>query len=463
MSRAKELLKNTGILMIAKISTQFVSFLLLPLYTALLSTSQYGIIDIYTSLVMIIVPILTLQLEMGLFRFFVTEKSGLSKRKLVTTSFVTIGFLLVFASIVYVVFICLVKVDYPILVYLYYFTITIMTVLLQVSRAYGKNVIYGFASFLGSALSVVLNVVFIAYLRMRVDGILLSSIIAQSVACIYMLCRLKLFGILRLKYYDKKVKSKLLNYSIPLVFNQISSWAINYSDRIIILSVWGTAYNGIYSLANKFSNIVNTFYGVFNVAWTENVVRSMNDDNASSYINKMFKFIYNIYFVIVTGIINFLPIVFKILVKSNYDDAYGHIPILLLAMLFSGMAATIGSIYIAYNKTKDVSITTILSGICNVVVHISLLKTCGLYAASISTLVSFCALFIYRLHFVKRFFDLRFSYKFLIPQLLIYVFSWYAYSSRSWVEICIGIIMNLTFGFIMIFKGKDVIKTILKK
>ena len=37
----------------------------------------------------------------------------------------------------------------------------------------------------------------------------------------------------------------------------------------------------------------------------------------------------------------------EVLLKTgNYDDAYGHIPILLLGMLFSGMAATIGSIYI---------------------------------------------------------------------------------------------------------------------
>ena len=38
MSKGKELLKNTGILMIAKISTQIVNFLLMPLYTTLLTT-----------------------------------------------------------------------------------------------------------------------------------------------------------------------------------------------------------------------------------------------------------------------------------------------------------------------------------------------------------------------------------------------------------------------------------------
>ena len=71
MSRGKELVNNTGILLAAKISTQLINFFLIPLYTSLLSTQEYGEIDIYTSLVMIVIPFLTLQLEMGVFRFFI--------------------------------------------------------------------------------------------------------------------------------------------------------------------------------------------------------------------------------------------------------------------------------------------------------------------------------------------------------------------------------------------------------
>lgn len=103
MSRGKDLLKNTGILIVAKISTQFVSFLLLPLYTALLSTTEYGEIDIYTSLVMIVVPFLTLQLEMGMFRFFITEKSNTNRCKIISTTFTISFFTVVVASDIYAV------------------------------------------------------------------------------------------------------------------------------------------------------------------------------------------------------------------------------------------------------------------------------------------------------------------------------------------------------------------------
>lgn len=46
MSKNKELMFNTLIISIGKICTQFVSFLLIPIYTNYLLTSDYGYIDL---------------------------------------------------------------------------------------------------------------------------------------------------------------------------------------------------------------------------------------------------------------------------------------------------------------------------------------------------------------------------------------------------------------------------------
>ena len=46
MSRRTELAKNTAILTVGKICTQCISFFLLPLYTAILSTEEYGTFDL---------------------------------------------------------------------------------------------------------------------------------------------------------------------------------------------------------------------------------------------------------------------------------------------------------------------------------------------------------------------------------------------------------------------------------
>ena len=46
MDEQRRLIKNTGIIALGNMSTKLVSFFLLPLYTSILSTAEYGTIDI---------------------------------------------------------------------------------------------------------------------------------------------------------------------------------------------------------------------------------------------------------------------------------------------------------------------------------------------------------------------------------------------------------------------------------
>ena len=344
-----------------------------------------------------------------------------------------------------------------------YFTSAVYTVLLQVCRAYGNNKAYGFASFISSVFAICLNIIFILLLGWRVEGIMLSYVIAHGVSSLYMLLRTKVFRYIDKRYLSKEESKKLLNYSIPLVFNQISSWAINYSDRLIILNAWGTGANGIYSVSNKFSNITNTFFNVYNIALTENVIRGMDDQNNHEYVNKIFTLTFNLYLILVTGIVNLLPFFFDWLVNVNYRNAYGHVPVLMLAMLFSGMSATIGSIYIAYNRTKDITITTMLAGICNIIIHLILLKRIRLYAASISTLLSFGLLFVYRLIYVQRFFKIEFDIKKILPQIFIFIAAWVGYSFKNYPIIISAFLSNLIFIGYAVLENKNEILQLLKK
>ncbi len=447
MSRTKQLLKNTGILVVAKISTQVVNFLLLPLYTALLSTSQYGEIDIYTSLAMIVIPFLTLQVEMGIFRYFISCRDEQTRQQTISTGFAVIGAALLLVTLIYSLISVLFPFRYSSLLYFFYLSQTISVVLLQVCRSMGDNFAYGLSSFIASSLAVVLNILFIAVLRMGVEGILYAAVIAQVISSVYMLRRTRVLSFCSWKFVDTSVCRNLLSYSVPLVFNQISSWAINYSDRVIILHFWGMSQNGIYAIANKFSNVTMTFFGMYNLAWTESVVRCIQEADSADYINRLFELTFKVYLILIIGIINLLPFVFPFMVDGEYHDAYYHVPILLTAMFFSGMAATIGSIYLAYNKTKNVSITTTMAGICNVIVHFALLNYCGLYAASISTLVSFALLFIYRFIFVRSFMPLTCSPVRLLPQLAVLCVAWLAYVEVNYPLIFLGGLLNLYYVY----------------
>ena len=456
-------MKNTGILLIAKISTQIINFFLIPLYTAVLTTQEYGTVDIYTSLAMILIPILTLQVEMALFRYYIVNKNEKDRVEIVSSSYAIVIVISIVVSVIYWIAAILLKLPNRGLLYGYYLSLMLSTMLLQTCRAKGDNIGYGSANFISSIITVVLNILFVKFSPWKVKGILCSMIIAQLIGSGYMIYRTKVWKNFKIASVKKSRCKELLRYSIPLVFNQIASWAINYSDRLIIIYKWGEGSNGIYAIANKFANIINTFFSVYNVAWTENVVKSMNDEDCNKYISRIFELTFSIYIILIAIILNFLPFFFNILVKGEFQEAYQQVPILLISMLFSGMAATIGSIYIAYNKTKNVSITTILAGVSNVIIHLILLEKFKLYAASISTLISFIILFVYRYFDVKKFFKLKVNGMRICIQLIVLILVWIAFASRNTVLIIGGMILNICYISYILFNNKELIYKVINK
>ncbi|MBQ9300181.1 MAG: polysaccharide biosynthesis C-terminal domain-containing protein, partial [Clostridia bacterium] len=104
-----------------------------------------------------------------------------------------------------------------------------------------------------------------------------------------------------------------------------------------------------------------------------------------------------------------VPVLFKILVRGDYADSYAQIPILLVAEFFFAMATFIGGIYVGFKATKNVGITTVLAAACNLLADLLLIKKIGLYAASVSTLISYIVLFVFRLADVQKIVPVRYN------------------------------------------------------
>lgn len=394
MSKGKELVKNTGILFIGKISTQFVSFLLLPLYTAKLSTEEYGILDLYTTIASILIPILSLQLEQAIFRFLLTneedEKSVLSS----TTLFLLYSIIVL--TVFYIPVSVVLTIQYASLVLLYYVFDLLSTVAQQIPRGYGNYTDYTVAAFISSVVSIVFSVVFICAFNQGIEGILKARIISSIAMIFFVIWRCELYSKMRLRYFRRNCLRAMLKYSVPLVFNQLASWVVNYSDRVIIIAVLGVSSNGIYAIANKFFSLITTTLNIYNLAWTESVTKTLDDPDRNIYYNKVFELTTALFMLAASGVTAGIGILFKYFINVSYSAAYAQIPILVYAAMFSGLSANVGSVYIAYKKTIEISRTTIATAVINVLVHVCLINFIGLYAASISTLISFAAMFFYR-------------------------------------------------------------------
>jgi O-antigen/teichoic acid export membrane protein len=65
----KYLAKNIGLLTLSSFATKLLSFFLVPLYTSILTTADYGTYDLFNTTVGVLLPILTLNVQEGVIRF----------------------------------------------------------------------------------------------------------------------------------------------------------------------------------------------------------------------------------------------------------------------------------------------------------------------------------------------------------------------------------------------------------
>lgn len=420
MNREKSLVKNTIIITIGKICTQMITFFLLPVYTAILSTEEYGIVDLLNTLISLCIPVVTFQIERAIFRHLIDSRNDeIEIKNAISTTIITT----VVQSILYLVIFCIVA---PFIHnnYKYFLATNVIAsifsnIMLQIARGLGDNKKYAIGSFFTAVSTVLLNVLFIVGFKWGAYGMLFATLIGNIICIVYILITKKIYKYIEFKAYSKILLKKLWRYSIPLIPNAISWWIFNSSDRVIVSSVLGIAQNGILSASYKFSSVYISIYGIFDMTWTESASLHINDNDSSEFFSRTINTVLKLFTSICFGIIAFMPFVFPLMINKKFEEAYNHIPILMLSSLFNVLVGLISVIYIAQKDTKAVARTSIMSAVINLIVNLALVNFIGLYAASISTLVAYMLMGVYRLYDVKKYIKIKLDKSFILKTIAI--------------------------------------------
>lgn len=454
MKQEKELIKNTFIIAIGKFSTQIVSFLLVSLYTAKLTTQEYGSYDLIITIITFITPFITLTFEESMFRFLIDAKNRREEKSIITQTVVTILTMLAIACLIIFLVIKIFSINTTKLFIPYVIAVVLMALMNALVRGLGKIKLYSLSNFILSVLTIILNVVLILGTNLKVDGLLLSVIIANLVMVLFLSIRLKLKEFINFKLMNKKLMKEMLTYSIPLIPHSLSWTIINLSDRLIIAGALGTASNGIYAISNKFPTIINTVYNYFAIAWKESAAKALHEEDSGQYYNKIYEALKNMVYSATVLVIAFVPFVFNILIKGGYQEAYLYIPILVFSVYFSNMASFYGGIFSAYKKTKIIGTTTLVSAIINLVIDIVFIKTIGIYAAAISTLLASVFLYVYRKYKIKDFVKLKHS-KDMNFTIIITLIVFLSYYSNNIIFKGIALLFTIIYALMM---NKGVVK-----
>lgn len=397
MSRKTELAKNTAILTVGKLCTQCISFFLLPLYTAILSTEEYGTFDLLVTYSTLLLPLVNWQLDQGLFRFMLDHRGNKEEQgKLFSTLLISSTI----QSIVYIVlFICIepfLKIENSYFLLLYVVLHVYTALFLQFVRGLGYSVKYTIASFISASATTILNVVALVFMKIGLQGLFLSTLTAQFLTLIYLVISSRSWKYFSLRNIQPSVFKRVSTYSIPLIPNNLAWWVVNASDRTIIAHFLGTAANGIYSVANKFPNVFIQFYNILNLSWTETVSLHYRDEDRDEFLTETMTSLFKLFAAACFGIVACMPFVFPIMVNTKYNAAYNQVLILMYAMLFRVLVGLYSCVYVAQKNARKIAYTSISAAVINIVVDLLLINKIQVFAASFSTLAAFLAMFIIR-------------------------------------------------------------------
>lgn len=464
MSREKQLMKNTAIITIGKVCTQMISFFLLPLYTAVFSTEEYGIVDLFNTIIACLLPIFTLQIEQALFRFLIDAREDeKSKTKLITSTAILFLAQIIIYVAVYMLVQPFIHNEYKVFLVINVIANMLSSLMLQVARGIGNNKAYSIGSFIVAAFTVILNVIFIVLLKFGVTGMFLATFIANILAGIYLLFATNTYKYIKPKYWDTKLVKAMLKYSLALIPNAISWWVINVSDRTIISSMLSIGANGIYAAANKFSGMFINTYNIFNIAWTESAAVHINDKDRDEYFSHTINTGFKVFACFALIIIALTPFIFPLLINEKFNEAYYQIPILMLSTLFNVGVGLVSVIYVAKKRTLDISKTSFIAALINIIINVLLIKKIGLYAASLSTAIAFLAMFIYRTIDCKKYVNFKLDMKMIVLLSIMYAITFVLYYINiSYLNIAM-LVLVLLFTVIYNKNSLKTIKKILKK
>lgn len=460
MKSKKRLIKNTIIIAIGKFSTQAVSFMLLPLYTTILTNREYGIYDFINTLILFLSPLITLLMDEAMFRFLVDADTEKEKKIVITQSlvFITVS-ILIFSILLYII---LTLLNYEFKYYLILFLIasTLNGLAQAISRGIGNISLYSFSAFISSLLTIILNIVFIVYFKIGLKGLLLSYIIANTVSPILVFIKVKILRYVSIKNINFSKMKEMIRYSIPLVPNSVSWIIINLSSRLIITPILGAGANGIYAIANKFPNIIDIMYGYFYIAWKEEASRAIKDDNVDSYYNSIYRGLKRILFSVCICMISILPMIFNIIINNNFLDAYKYIPFLVVSMIFGNISGFYGGIFSAKKDTKIMGLSTAVSAIINILINILFINILGLYSAILATVIANIVVCIYRNFKLRIYIIFESDNKFYIFSVIILMFVIICYYSQKYELYILGLLTSIIYS---ISVNKNLINTIYTK
>ena len=462
MGRFKRLLSNTAILGAGTFISKVLVFLLMPLYTACLSSAEFGVADILMQTANLIIPIAVIGVSDGLFRFTIDAEPN-RRKQIFTVSILTlfIGMLPLAALIQLFGFISVYD-GYVWLVFFYICTANLHLIVANYVRGCDKTKTFAVQGIINTALVIIFNVIFLVVFDMGVIGYLLSVVLADLLVSIGLILFCRLYRDIAPRSIDKSLVRELFRFSIPYIPLTLMWTITSVSDRFVILATLGdnaTSINGLYAAAYKLPTLITIAGGIFIKAWHISSVSENDAKERSAFFGNVYKNYLCLMFAGGACLVALSKVFTKLLLADSYYSSWQYVPILAIAMIFSAFSEFLGSVYFVNKRSTRSLVTAAAGAMTNIALNFALIPFWGAIGAAIATAVCYGLVFVIRLVDTQKFiaFD-RAMVKTAVNVALIV-----AQVVLMIIELPYWWIYQIAFvAFSLVFNGREIVNSVLK-
>ena len=409
-NKYKYLAKNTILFTISSFGSKLLTFLLVPLYTAVLSTAEYGIADMVSTTAGLLIYVFTLNIADSVLRFAIDRTS---KQEEILSYGIRI---LIKGSCIFAVILIFAWrseiINWPNYCYLFLFLSFFATAVNQIFsnylRAVDKVFDVAIAGLILTVITIVSNLVFLLWFRAGLYGYMLASVLGAIVSSIY--CAIKtgypVRSYIRIDC-DKKTRDEMRKYSIPLIFNGVAWWINNSIDKYFVTAICGVAINGIYAVSYKIPTIITVFQSIFSQAWNLSAIKEFDRNDEEGFFSNTYE-VYQSGLVVLCSALILLNIpIAKLLFAKEFFSAWEFSSVLLISLVFNALSGFLGSIFTAVKNSKIFAVSTVSAAVVNITLNSIMIPRIGAQGAAIATAISFFFIWLIRFVCAKKYINLK--------------------------------------------------------
>ncbi|MBP5687599.1 MAG: lipopolysaccharide biosynthesis protein [Muribaculaceae bacterium] len=415
-NRTKKFAKDFVIYSIGVLGSKLITFIMGPLYSHYVNPSDYGYFDLCLEFCLILVPVVTLQLRDGAFRFLLETNDTKDRTHIVTfvyrTMFETATITLAIAFLIS----CFYPIQYIWHTAILLIIMSFYEVLAQVTRGLGNNKAFISVGLIASFGIGAFSMIFVVWLKMGVLGIFIANILARLLSITVVELWMRTFSrFFMIKIHIKDISKELLKYSLPLVPVTLCGLLPPLSDRLFLKGIWSLEYAGIYAMAVRLAGIIHSLSIIFYQTWQENAIQQYNSPDRDTFFSKVFNGYIYILSIVLIGYVFFLKILFPWLMHEKYQSCLTYIYPIGMTWIIIAISNYFYLPYQCAKDTKAVVPPVLILAIANVTLNSLFVPWLGIWGVIATGTISYLIVTIYLWIDTRRYFTLHFYPQTLVP------------------------------------------------